>query len=113
MEVAGQHQQELQNFQNGNTSRNGSSSKQHGPNKTTNVSFNSLPTMHINDQGAKFGYGMKVYSKSCPIPGMYGESSGLDVDGDFFPPYLEGCNKQKRFDPHWSLDAIKEALEVS
>uniref|UniRef100_A0A7C9EB15 DIS3-like exonuclease 2 n=1 Tax=Opuntia streptacantha TaxID=393608 RepID=A0A7C9EB15_OPUST len=111
MEVAGQHQQELQNFQNGNTSRNGSSSKQHGPNKTTNVSFNSLPTMHINDQGAKFGYGMKVYSKSCPIPGMYGESSGLDDDGDFFPPYLEGCNKQKRFDPHWSLDAIKEALE--
>lgn len=111
VEVAGQHQQELQNFQNGNTSRSGSSSNQHGPNKTINVSFNSLPPMHINDQGAKLDYGMKVYSKSCPTPGMYGESSGLYDDGDFIPPYLEGCNKLKRFDPHWSPDAVKEALE--
>ena len=81
MEVAGQHQQELQNFQNGNTSRSGSSSKQHGLNKTINVSFNSLPTMHINDQGGKLDYGMKVYSKLCPTPGMYGESSGFYDDG--------------------------------
>jgi len=56
--------------------------------------------MHINDQGAKLDYGMEAYSKSCPTPGINGESSGLYDDGDFFPPYLEGCNKLKRFDPH-------------
>lgn len=111
VQVAGQHQQELQNFRNGNTSRSGSSSKQHGPNKTITVSFNSLPPMHINDQGAKLDDGMKVYSKSCPTPGMYGDSSGLYGDGDLIPPYLEGCHRLKRFDPHWSPEAVKEALE--
>jgi len=37
--------------------------------------------MHINDQGGKLDYGMKVYSKLCPTPGMYGESSGFYDDG--------------------------------
>lgn len=111
IEVSGQHQQELQSFQNGNMSRNGSSSKQHGPNNGNNIAFNSLPMAHFNYQGAKFDRGMNVYSQSCPTPNIFGELSGLDDDRDFIPPYLDRCNKQKRFDSHWSLDAVEEALE--
>lgn len=91
---------------------------------TRESAFCSMPTMHISQQ-ADFmeaqgmsnhcgsDIGRRVFSQSCPEPVTRGGSPGTFTDKDLFLfPHIEG-SQRKYFDPHWSMDAVDEALMVS
>ncbi|XP_057522720.1 DIS3-like exonuclease 2 isoform X2 [Amaranthus tricolor] len=108
--VHGHIQNGYEVFENGNMP-NASSSKQHSPNSARTVAFYSFPTMNTDQQGANLDSSAKVIARSCPTL-TYQDSAGLHDEGTFKPPYLlHGSNKQKYFDPHWSVDTVAEALQ--
>ncbi|XP_074279494.1 DIS3-like exonuclease 2 [Silene latifolia] len=109
-EIAGQYQATPQIFQNSHLSI-GSSSKQYTPNQASNIGFNSIPSTHINGQGAPRNPNFTAFSKSARMSNTFEEFVGQD-EQDFVPPYLvNGSSKRKCFEAHWSVDAVKEALQ--
>ncbi|GMH00270.1 hypothetical protein Nepgr_002109 [Nepenthes gracilis] len=110
--VSEQHQGASKSLQNGSMPRSCSSPKQHGPNKDSNVAFNSLPAMHIGDQTEKSDTGIKICSKSCPTPISFEESVSVHGSMDFVPFHLvKGYSQQKYFDPHWPLEVVNVGLQ--
>ncbi|PON59824.1 Nucleic acid-binding, OB-fold containing protein [Parasponia andersonii] len=91
----------------------------------SNVAFNSLPPIHINGranqvnmQSSQNGIshpsdpGGKMFSKSCPESLTYKASSYSFMNKGFPSPYLMENYAQKNFfSPHWSLEAVNDALE--
>ncbi|XP_028085092.1 DIS3-like exonuclease 2 isoform X1 [Camellia sinensis] len=81
--------------------------------KASNVAFNSLPTMDINEQEApqegnmqnqqvfSADFGGRKFSKSCPETLVCEESMWSYANKDL----------RKYFAPHWSVEAVNEALE--
>lgn len=80
------------------------------------IAFTSLPAMHLNGDVDVAGLNSTSppagvvggeISKSCPLP-----ASSFPVDevnvGVAAPPR----NSKKYFDPHWSDQAVEEAIEV-
>ncbi|KNA06649.1 hypothetical protein SOVF_179120 [Spinacia oleracea] len=107
IEGAGQYQHAYHNFQNGSMSTNASSSNQFAQN-----SINPLLTSHIDQPSANLNSGIQLISRSSPTPRTFQHSAGSHGNRDFTPPHLiYGSNKQKHFDPHWSLDVVMEALQ--
>ncbi|CAN6583898.1 unnamed protein product [Malus baccata var. baccata] len=95
---------------------------EHGMIKASNLAFNSLPTMHINEQVNHEDVQILVnqhslpcdpagrfISNSCPEPVACGGSPGMFKD---FPPHhTESCARRKCFTSHWSMEAVNDALE--
>lgn len=91
----------------------------------SNVVFNSMPVMHVNEsdsaeigcvgnQPVSSGFSGEVFSKSCPEPVSGGNSHWVYPNKSVDPSYLNyGYNGSKTFSPHWSNEAVNEALEVS
>ncbi|VVA95646.1 unnamed protein product [Arabis nemorensis] len=90
--------------------------------RASNVAFNSTPPMYF-DGRAESCYtrssgrsppvpsaeiSRQLLSKSCPDPRDCEQSPRMD--GDLFQQ-IEGSSQRKIFSSHWSLDAVKEALE--
>jgi DIS3-like exonuclease 2 len=96
---------------------------EHGLTGVSNVAFYSMPTMHISEQADSVellsipnqrvsDFGRRAFSLSCPEPLACG-LPGTFTNKDLFPfPHIEGSRK-KYFDPHWSMEAVNEALKVS
>ncbi|KAF4348208.1 hypothetical protein G4B88_017168 [Cannabis sativa] len=97
---------------------------EHGFSNASNVAFNSMPPMHINGktnlkdtQSEQNQMSQpsdpceKSFSKSCSKPVICEGSSDSFMNKGFPSPHLmEGC-AQKVFSPHYSLEAINDALE--
>ncbi|XP_075648491.1 DIS3-like exonuclease 2 [Castanea sativa] len=95
---------------------------EHELTRASDVGFSSMPTMHIcekanpmeeqnipNQHVSDFGH--RVMSQSCPEPVFYRGSPGTSKNNYMFPsPHIEGSQK-KYFDPHWSMEAVNEALK--
>ncbi|GAB4861373.1 hypothetical protein Ancab_036535 [Ancistrocladus abbreviatus] len=109
--VSGQHEEASKCLQIGNMPRGCSMSNQEGQSEEPNVAFSSLPTMHIGKQAAKSDAAMKNFSKSCPTPIEFGEPANLTRNMDVVPSHLVEGQQKHFFDPHWSLEAVNEALE--
>ncbi|XP_062098740.1 DIS3-like exonuclease 2 isoform X2 [Humulus lupulus] len=93
---------------------------EHGFSNASNVAFNSMPPMHINGQANledmqsaqnRISHPSdpcgKMFSKSCFEPVICeGSCKG-------FPSQhlMEGYAQKKFFSPHWSLEAVNDALE--
>ncbi|XP_048332455.2 DIS3-like exonuclease 2 isoform X2 [Ziziphus jujuba] len=90
----------------------------------SNVAFKSLPTMHINEQASPEDVqilqnrnpqssepGGRILSKSCPEPISCEESSESFMNKDFSTHQMESCAQKKYFAPHWSLNAVNDAIE--
>ncbi|KAF8411801.1 hypothetical protein HHK36_004360 [Tetracentron sinense] len=117
-------------------SMNTSSSKQfglevhasddHGLTRASNVAFNSLPTMHVTGVAASVEVGSmqgqhvfpsdldeKLFSKSCPEKICREVASGSFLNKEFLHSHQsEGCDMQRKyFAPHWSVEAVNEALK--
>ncbi|KAK9271327.1 hypothetical protein L1049_026917 [Liquidambar formosana] len=100
-------------------------SSEHGVTKASDVAFNSMPTMHINEQVDLMEVGNthsqhqfpsdlggRTGSKSCPVPIACQEPIGSFTNKDFLPSQqIEGYAQSKYFAPHWSMEAVNEALE--
>ncbi|KAL9245534.1 hypothetical protein vseg_019176 [Gypsophila vaccaria] len=109
-DITVQHQSSPQGIQNSYLS-SGSSSKQHNPNQASSEVLGSLSTMNIGGQGTPVNPGIRILSKTCPMPNAYEESVGQD-EPDFVPPHLvNGSSKRKCFEAHWSVESVKEALQ--
>lgn len=105
------------------------SSNQNGPeiffdendsNRTTNVAFSSMPTMHINEEMhlgemqmaqnlAVSGSGGRIFSKSCPEPVIYRRTSEACSSKD---SQMGARNQTGPFTPHWSTEAVNKELKV-
>ena len=99
----------------------------HGLHKASDVAFTSLPTMHLNEQALHAEVGSMnnqhifpsdpsggMCSKSCPVPIDCEQSIQSFTNKNVLSPYQdEGCAQRKYFTPHWSTEAVNEALEVS
>lgn len=95
----------------------------HGLTGVSDVAFYSMPTI-ISEQVDSMellslrnqcvsDFGRRVFSQSCPEPLACGGLPGTFTNKDLFPvPHIEGSQK-KYFDPHWSTEAVNEALKVS
>ena len=95
--------------------------------KASNVAFNSMPPMHIDEHANSEDIQNlrdrnphssdpdgRMFSKSCPESIAYGGSSDSFINGDFpHPHWMEGYAPKKYFAPHWPLQAVNDALEVS
>ncbi|GMP79331.1 hypothetical protein CsSME_00034919 [Camellia sinensis var. sinensis] len=88
-----------------------------------NVAFNSLPTVHINEQTAlqevrsmqnqllfSSDSGGRMLLKSYPKTIACKESMGLYASKDFLMSH-QTCHQRKYFAPHWSVESVSEALE--
>ncbi|CAL5344643.1 unnamed protein product [Camellia sinensis] len=88
-----------------------------------NVAFNSLPTIHINEQIApqevrsmqnqllfSSDSGGRMLLKSYPKTIACEESMGLYASKDFLMSQ-QTCHQRKYFAPHWSVESVNEALE--
>lgn len=89
--------------------------------RASNIAFNSLPTMRVNEQAATqegismqnqhffpSDFGDRMYSKSCPVTVTCEESIGSIGTKDSLLP-----RQRNFFAPHWSSESVNEALEVS
>lgn len=98
----------------------GTSNEQQLP-RASNIAFNSLPTMHMNEQVAtqedislqnqhffSSDHGGRMYSKSCPVTVTCEESTGSIGSNDFLLPH-----QRNFFASHWPSESVDEALEVS
>lgn len=97
---------------------------EHELTRASDVGFSSMPTMRICEQVNPMeeqnipnqhvsDFGHRVMSQSCPEPVFYRGSPGTSKNNYMFPsPHIEGSQK-KYFDPHWSMEAVNEALKVS
>ncbi|CAL5427632.1 unnamed protein product [Camellia sinensis] len=87
------------------------------------VAFNSLPTIHINEQIApqevrsmqnqllfSSDSGGRMLLKSYPKTIACEESMGLYASKDFLMSQ-QTCHQRKYFSPHWSVESVNEALE--
>lgn len=97
----------------------------HGLHKASDVAFTSLPTMHLNEQALRAEVGSMnnqhifpsdpsggMCSKSCPVPIDCEQSIQSFTNKNVLSPYQdEGCAQRKYFTPHWSTEAVNEALE--
>lgn len=90
---------------------------EHGPSTASNIAFNSMPTMHVNKQAENLlppGLGGLMIAKSCPEPidgrGPVGKCTNKDFIGFNL---FDGHAQSKNFAPHWSMEAVNVALEVS
>lgn len=108
---------------------------EHGLAKASNIGFNSMPTMHINEQVKPTEVGNmqnqhlfpsrfveSVFSKSCPVPISSQDPVALNkehlpfhstvLNKDYLPSQqTEGYAQRKYFAQHWSVEAVNEALE--
>ncbi|ESQ27353.1 hypothetical protein EUTSA_v10018051mg [Eutrema salsugineum] len=73
--------------------------------RASNVAFNSMPPLRFEGGVPR---ALELLSKSCPDPRDCEQSPRMD--GDLFHQ-IEGSSQRKIFPSHWSLDAVKEALE--
>ena len=99
----------------------------HGLHKASDVAFTSLPTMRLNEQTLNTEVesinnlhifpsdpSRRMFSKSCPVPIDYQQSIQSVTNQNIPSPYQdEGCTPRRCFTPHWSIEAVNEALEVS
>ncbi|KAF3958824.1 hypothetical protein CMV_016306 [Castanea mollissima] len=95
---------------------------EHELTRASDVGFSSMPTMHICEKANPMeeqnipnqhvsDLGHRVMSQSCPEPVFYRGSPGTSKSNYMFPsPHIEGSQK-KYFDPHWSMEAVNEALK--
>ncbi|XP_030933595.1 DIS3-like exonuclease 2 [Quercus lobata] len=95
---------------------------EHELTRASDVGFSSMPTMRICEQVNPMeeqnipnqhvsDFGHRVMSQSCPEPVFYRGSPGTSKNNYMFPsPHIEGSQK-KYFDPHWSMEAVNEALK--
>lgn len=87
--------------------------------RASNIAFNSLPTMRVNEQAATqegismqnqhffpSDFGDRMYSKSCPVTVTCEESIGSIGTKDSLLP-----RQRNFFAPHWSSESVNEALE--
>ncbi|XP_050127219.1 DIS3-like exonuclease 2 isoform X2 [Malus sylvestris] len=95
---------------------------EHGMIKASNFAFNSLPTMHINEQVNHEDVQILVYqhslqcdpserviANSCPKPLACRGSPAMFKD---FPPHnIESHARRKCFTSHWPIEAVNDALE--
>lgn len=94
--------------------------------KASNVAFKSLPTMHINDKANLEDVqilqnqnlqpskpGGRILSKFCPDSIVCKESSESFMNNVFPTKQMESCAQKKYFAPHWSLNDVNDAIEVS
>ncbi|XP_030442632.1 DIS3-like exonuclease 2 isoform X1 [Syzygium oleosum] len=92
--------------------------------KASHVSFNSMPTMHINDgadqeqlQGvANFrslasNTGGRTFSDSFPDPVACGGSSETSSSKDSCTYRTLSCDQSKSLPSHWSVEVVNDALE--
>ena len=98
----------------------------HGCTNVSNVGFNSLPPMHINEQinsedmrstqnqnPRQSDPGGKMYSQLCTESTTYVGSPELFMKKVFPSNQMEGYAEKKLFAPHWSLETVNDAIEVS
>ncbi|KAF7114273.1 hypothetical protein RHSIM_RhsimUnG0094900 [Rhododendron simsii] len=96
----------------------GTSNEQQLP-RASNIAFNSLPTMLVNELAATqegismqnqhfflSDFGDRMYSKSCPVTVTCEESIGSSGNKDSLLP-----RQRNFFAPHWSSESVNEALE--
>ncbi|GKU87678.1 hypothetical protein SLEP1_g2040 [Rubroshorea leprosula] len=98
-------------------------SEKHVPNeerpaKASNIAFNSMPIMHINEtelggvSSAQDEYvGDRMFSKSWPEPIVQDRSSGTDTYSFFHSQQIEASTQRKLFVRHWPVEAVTDALE--
>lgn len=87
--------------------------------RASDVSFSSMPTMHINEEDLQSQHlspadlGGRT-SRSCPAP-VANDSSCWAYANKGVDPYhhFESYAHSKIFAPYWSMEAVNEALEVS
>jgi len=96
------------------------SPNEQGLSNASNVTFTSMPPMHINEQVASGElrivpvYGGGVDSKSFSEPAGCRGSSGINKNKDSIPcGPIRNCGQKSYFSPHLSLEAVEKALEVS
>lgn len=103
--------------------------EKHSPNdygspKASNIAFNSMPTMRINEEAqlvpVRNGKDQlvisvdavdRMLSMSCPEPILQESSSGTCSYGLLRSQQLGASNKRKLFHPHWPIEAVADALE--
>ncbi|KAJ7965601.1 DIS3-like exonuclease 2 [Quillaja saponaria] len=85
-----------------------------GLSTASDVAFNSMPPMHINELADTLEvqnmqiHGQGVFSSSCHEP----ISCGTSTDKYALPYHQIGvCAQRSYFSPHWSMDAVNKALE--
>ncbi|XP_021660042.2 DIS3-like exonuclease 2 isoform X2 [Hevea brasiliensis] len=88
---------------------------EHGLTSVSNVAFNSMPTMHINEEVEHIlpsDLGGQTFSKSCAEPIAGGVPLGRCMNKDLLPFYhFDDNSRGKIFAPHWSMEATNEAVE--
>jgi len=96
------------------------SPNEQGLSKSSNVAFNSMPPMHINEQVEPGDlrivpmYDGGIDSKSFSEPTGCRGSSVINKNKDSVPCGQIGLSGQKNyFSPHWSVEAVEKELEVS
>ncbi|KAG8633087.1 hypothetical protein MANES_18G075000v8 [Manihot esculenta] len=86
-----------------------------GLTSASNVAFNSMPTMHIIEEvehALQSDLEGEPLSNSCPEPIVGGVPHRRCSNKDVFPfDQFGGGAQGKIFAPHWSVEAINEALE--
>ncbi|GAB2235200.1 hypothetical protein Droror1_Dr00027694 [Drosera rotundifolia] len=80
------------------------SSKHRGPCKQSNVASNLLPAMQIGDRLVSSVPRVRILTRSCREPIRYDQPMSLSENMDF-------VGRQKRFDPHWHLEAVNQGLQ--
>ncbi|EXB44351.1 DIS3-like exonuclease 2 [Morus notabilis] len=96
----------------------------HGFTNTSNVAFNSLPPLHINEQTNSedmqnsqnqnphpSNLGGEMFSKSYSEPSTYRGSPDLFMTKVFPSHLIESYAQKKLYALHWSLEAVNDALE--
>lgn len=96
--------------------------------ETSDVAFNSVPAMHINEQLVlqesksiqqnqqmlPSDYNGKVLSEQFQAQNACEASMGLNLNMDYpLPQQIEYYAQRKYFASHWSTEAVTAALEVS
>ncbi|XP_065880514.1 DIS3-like exonuclease 2 isoform X2 [Euphorbia lathyris] len=81
----------------------------------SNVAFNSMPAMRINEQTEHplpLDLGGQVFSNSCPQPIHGGVPFGASKEKNLIPFYqVNGNARGNFFAAYWSAQAVEEALE--
>lgn len=138
-EICGEATHSLKNgykVKNLTSSMNCSSSKQQGldlqhsselDTRASDATFSSMPTIHINEAGSAVPGstqsqllsptdlgGRIISSRSCPDPvANDGSCWAYTNKNDNASHQAEEYAQRKLFAPHWSTEAVNEALEVS
>lgn len=77
--------------------------------KPLDVAFSSLPAIHIGNAEPLLGEVGGELSRSCPVPTL---SSTLEPPTSKESGLLANQARRKFFAPHWSDQAVEEAIEV-